>query len=233
MLNLGEGKVMESPLSAFNNLLIQISDKIERIYIPDKKTKNILFINQLLFEEKSITICNCIKIMYENNEIGFRFYGLYINTEFIQISINNKKELFEIFQNYLYVISTITQNFDEDISQKQVQSIFDQVMDKKTNPNQMFLVPYKNKILRLYDNYEPDNTLDKIFYRFSYVLKFYESDKASFKYSICRCLSTILNEAKSLENIRFEDIEIIKSDTVSIGKLKQFLIDLYYYGEIN
>ena len=234
MNNTTKGKLIESPLSAFNNLLLQISKKIEHIYFPKKiKVENINFINQLLFEQNSITILNSIKIIYIKNKIGFQFIGIFSeNTNLIKISLENQTELFEIFQNYLFIINSITNNFDSDVSQKQVQSIFSQVNLKKICPNTMFIVPYKNKISHLYDERNNDKTLEKIFNRFTYVIKFNTNDKTTFKYKLCRVTSTILNESKSLENIRFEDIETLKEGSLNLYKLEQFLVDLFYYGEI-
>ena len=228
------GKLIESPLSAFNNLLLQISQKIENIYFPRKlKIEKISFINQLLFENNSITILNVIKLLYHKNKIGFQFIGIFSeNMNLIKISLENQNELFEIFQNYLFIINSITNNFDSDVSQKQVQSIFNQVNLRKICPNTMFIVPYKNKINHLYDNRKNDKTLEKIFNRFSYIIKFNTIDKSTFKYKLCRVTSTILNESKSLENIRFEDIEILKDGCLTFDKLENFLIDLFYYGEI-
>jgi len=231
---MSKGKLIESPLSAFNNLLLQISKKIEHIYFPHKsKVENIVFINQLLFEEKSITILNVIKLVYHKNEVGIQFIGFFSkDTNLIRITLDNQKELLEIFQNYLFIINSITNNFDADVSQKQVQSIFNQVNSRKICPDTMFIVPYKNKISHLYDEKSNDKTLEKIFNRFTYVIKFNTNDKQTFKYKLCRVTSTILNESKSLDNIRFEDIETLKEGSLTFDKLEKFLIDLFYYGDI-
>jgi hypothetical protein len=229
----GVGKKIESPLSAFNNLLIQISDKIELIYFPKKKEKNISFINKLLFEEKSITIFGNIKIIFEKNEIGLKFCGFFTDTSLIKITLENQAELFQIFQNYLYIIDSLTMNFDDSISQKHVESLFNQIKSGKVDSNQFFILPYKNKINHLYDSSKNDKSLEKLFNRFSYVIKFNVENKQTFQYKFYRVLSTNLNESKSLENIRFEDIELLKENNVSFSKLQHFLVDLFYYGNLN
>ena len=223
---------IESPLSAFNNVLLQISNKLQHIYIGNEN--NISFINQLLFEEKSITICNVVKLVYKNNEIGLKFQGVFVNTDIIEKTLLYKEELFQIFKNYLFTISVATKNLDDGISQKQVSGIFEQINNERLDfdNNQIFIVPHKIKIRHLYDEQKNDKTLDNIFNRYSYIIKFQVINKNSFRYSLCRVISTILNESKSIENIKFEEIDIIKSDVLGLDKLKDFLIDLFYYGEI-
>ncbi len=234
ILPIGVGKKIESPLSAFNNFLVQISDKLEKIYIPNKieHTKDIVFINNLLFEEKSISICGRIKIIYENNEICFKFLGTFTDTHFVEITLLHKTELKQIFQNYLYIINSMSENLDFSIAQIHVESIFNQIKHKKINPDQWFVLPYKQKINHLYDTSKNDKTLEKIFNRFSYAVKFKVENSMTFQYKLYRVLSTELNESKSLENLRFEEIEILKENTISMNKLQQFLVDLFYYGDI-
>lgn len=224
---------IESPLSAFNNLLLQITEKIKNIYISNKtKTNNIEFINDLLFEENSITIRNQVKFSYCNQNVGIQFIGLFQDLSIIQKTIDNEKTLLEIFQNYLYLIKSASTNFDDNVSQKQIDSIYSQLKTGTIDSEQMFLLPYKRKINHLYDSSKNDKTLENIFHRFAYVIKFNLENKTHFKYKICRVLSTILNESKSMENIRFEDIEILKENIVPLNKSCEFLKELYYYGEI-
>ena len=75
--------------------------------------------------------------------------------------------------------------------------------------------------------------MEKLFNRFSYVIKFNVENKQTFQYKFYRVLSTNLNESKSLENIRFEDIELLKENNLSFCKLQHFLVDLFYYGNLN
>jgi len=236
VLSPGTGKTIESPLSAFNNLLLQISDKLEEIYLPNQKkcnSKNIAFINLLLFEEKSITISGNIKLVYQNNEIGIKFTGTFNDMSFIQKTIDNQIELYQIFQNYLYIVDSMSTNLDNTISQKHVQSLFDQIISRKIDPNQYFILPYKNKINHLYDSSKNDKTLEAIFNRYSYVIQFSTENSQTFQYKFCRVLSTNLNESNSIENIRFDEIELLKKDIISLSKLQHFLVELFYYGNLN
>jgi len=242
-------KPIESPLSAFNNILLDISDKLEMIYLgqkigidqnknntydqrnlPKQINRNISFINQLLFETKSITICNCIKLVCEHNKLGVKFIGIFEDMDLIKITINNQKAIFEIFQYYLFLSSSIiNKNTDHEISIMFVNSIYNQILDKTIDKNQLFMIPYKTKIKKLYD---PDKTLDAIYNRFTYVIKFEIVSNSVLKYTILRCVSSELNESKSLDNIRFEDIESIKTGHIQMQNIQDFLVELFYYGEI-
>lgn len=235
------GKKIEAPISAFNNLLIQISDRLEDIYISKntnelclgkKRTKNALFINQLLFEEKCITIFGSIKILLVNNEICFKFHGTYDSKKIhlVRKTFENVNELKQIFQHYLFIISSISNNLDDSVSQKYVDSIFEQINLGTVDPNKMFLIPHKNKIKHLYDESNP--VLDKLYNRYSYIVKFRRNDR-TFNAKLIRALSSELNESKSMDNVRFEDVEQIKEVTLPINDLQKFLIDLFYYGNFN
>lgn len=226
-------KSVESPLSAFNNLLNQIAKKFEVIYIGDNSRGNVRslsFINQMLFDEKSITLFGKIKLIYQNNDFKFKFSGEYNveSLEIIQKTLDNSAELMQLFQQYLFIVSTINKNFDHTVSETYVKTISDAIKEHKAT-NQLFLVPHKAKIQHCYDS--SDKTLDSIFNRYSYLIKF-TTTKTHFRYKLLRVLSSELNESKSLDNIRFEDIDVIKEDMLRLDGLDDFLVKLFYYGEI-
>ena len=149
----------------------------------------------------------------------------------IQKTIDNQKELYSLFQYYLFIVNSMeNNNFDDSVSLKFINSLYEQLMNKKIDNNQYFLLPYKNKIKHLYDN--KDKTLDNLYNRFSYLIKF-DINRNMIRYSICRCLSSENKETFSIENLRFEDIEIINSSNISYNDLQMFLTNLFYYGELN
>jgi len=171
-------------------------------------------------------------LVYERNQIGTKFIGLFNdNLEIIKKVIKFQKELYQIFQGYLYMITSLTNNFDDKISQKHIESIYEQLKDGTIDKNQMFVIPHKNKIKHLYDS--KDKSLDKLYNRYSYIIKFSCETKQTIKYNLCRCLSSKLKESKSIENIRFEEIEVLKTATITTEQSPKFLLDLFYYGEIN
>jgi hypothetical protein len=221
-------KKIESPLSAFNNILNQIVNKLLLLY--DKKQNDVDFVNSLLFEENAITILGKIKIVYKQEKIGLKFLGIFDNYDLIHKTLKNELELKQIFQHYLFTISSLTNNFDSSISQKYVDNIIEQVQKPDYDKNIYYVIPYKNKIKHLYD--VNDKLFENLYTKYSYVLKL-DSNRLTFSYNLLRVLSTDLNESKSLENLRFEDIEVLKTDTLPINRLSNFLTDLFYYGEIN
>ena len=237
-------KRIESPLSAFNNVINQLTEKLQAIYTDGESCKNFSylkkyanqnFLSQLLFENKSITVFGCIKIMLVEEDIVFKFNGNFSSPklDMIQKTIEHKYELKQIMQQYLYIVDSVSNNYDASISHRYIESIYDSLMNessKNKNINQMFLVPYKNKIKHLYDC--DDKCLEKLFNRYTYVIKFSRKSNSSFNYKLNRVLSSELDESKSIENIRFEDVETLREDTLPIEKLNNFLVNLYYYGEL-
>lgn len=229
-----KGQKIESPLSAFNNLLLKISDDIQMIYLDNCKEKsNKLFINQLLFENTSITIFGCVKIYLKDENILFKFLGEFDTAKLILIqkTIKHEIQLKDIFSTYLFMVSNISKNFDDTISLKFIETIYSKVLklSKTKQDSELFLVPYKNKIKHLYDENEP--LLESLYNRFTYLIKFSTTNKI-FNYKLVRVLSSELNESKSIDNLRFEDIEIIKENSLNLELLNSFLIQLYYYGEL-
>lgn len=222
---------IESPLSAFNNLLQYITKRLGNVFC-DNKEPNAEFINKLIFDNNSITINCVIKIHLENDKIHFRFIGNHdINdTKMIETALIHKSEIKEIFNNYMYIVSTITGNYDKSISENYVNDLYNSLSTGKFSNEKYHAIPYKNKIQHLYDN--EDKTLDLLYTRFTYLIKFNRKSSSTFSYKIQRVLSTINKESKSIENLRFEEIETIRENTVPIDKLKEFLSELFYYGEI-
>lgn len=229
MTNSKTVKRIESPLSAFNNIMIDISKQLELIYL-DESNKNINFINNLIFENNTITICGCVKVVYidKDKKFGLKFLGCYDsnNIDIVQKSITNIDKLFGILQYYMFMISTFGGNIDLSVSQAFIDSIYESVLRKE---NKNYLIPFKNKIKHLYD--KNDGTLDNLYNRFSYMITFINNGNR-IKYSLKRVLSSELNESKCLDNIRFEDCEVIVSNTIDSDNLQKFLIDLFYYGII-
>lgn len=230
MTNSKTAKRIDSPLSAFNNIMIDISKQLEKIYLDDSN-KNIDFINNLIFENTSITICGTVKIMYLETikKFTIKFLGCYDsnNIDIVKITVDNTPTLFSILQYYMFMVSTFSGNIDLSISQAFIDSIYESILRKE---NKTYLIPYKNKIKHLYDS--NDNTLDKLYNRFSYMITFVNNEKR-IKYSLKRVLSSELNESKCLDNIRFEDCETLLTNSIDNCYLQKFLIDLFYYGIIN
>lgn len=226
-------KRIESPFSAINNLINQITERLEIIYF-DSIKKNSAFINKLIFEDKSLTIAGCIKISVQNEGVSFKFNGNFDNKKLklIQKTIDHQNEIISLFQQYVYTVSSTSRNIDDSISHSFVECLYSDLTNKYIDNSRIFILPYKTKIQHLYDN---DKTLEALFNRYSYVGKFCRvgcnsNNGVSFK--LMRVLSSELDEVKSLENLRFEDVEILKEEVIPTERLNKFLVELFYYGEI-
>lgn len=226
------GKCIDSPISVFNNLLNQFSKELADIYVGETKpNERIAFINKLLFENKSITIYGCIKIYIQDDNIFYKFLGKFdsLRLNIINQTIDNEVKIFRIFQQYLFLINSLTKNLDSSISQKYVESIYEEIINKDYS-DKMFYIPYKNKIKHLYDS--DDKILENLYNRFSYIARFKKISKHNISYKIVRVLSSELKESKVIENLRFEETEVIKEGNTNTFKFTEFLINLFYYGEI-
>jgi hypothetical protein len=224
-------KKISSPLSSFNNILLQITKDIEQIYLGNIETNpNMDFVNNLLFEEKSITIFGQIKILLKNDKINFKFCGEFRDFCFIEKTTANKQQLEYFFQQYIFLIDSLTKNFDNSVSYKFIENVYNEIVSN-VNPQKIFLVPIKDKIKRYYDS--NDSTLDNLYNRYSYVVKFIKQpNNRLIRYKLLRVLSSELDQVKSIDNIRFEDIDTIKDGNLSTERLPKFLEELFYYGEL-
>ena len=224
-------KPIPSPISAFNNSLKIIVDKLMKIYSPEN-TKNLSFINSIIFDNKSINIGTIKLFRDENGYLSFNFFGKYtpLNLHLLEKTLYNQNELEIILNNYLFLICNITGNFDSSICEHYLNNLYLEIISNKIDNEKINLIPYKRKINHLYDN--KDKTIDNLYNRYSYLIRFNRKSKMTFTYKIVRALSSELNQSKSIDNIRFVELDIIKENTVTIDKLKLFLTELYYYGNI-
>jgi hypothetical protein len=227
---------IDSPLSNFNNFILQIGNELNDIYYPDEKSaiNTLLFKNQLLFENQSLLLFGFIKIYYKNGECVMRLFGE-INpakNKFLKITVDNFPKIILSLNKYLYMLSRITENFDTSVNQKYIDTIYETLVNTNIKKIQQtkdisFLIPFKNKIKHLFDS---DSTLNNLFSRFEYIISFHK--KLSYQYTIYRVLSSDLDENKSLENIRYLEKESIKQGIIEPINLSNFLTQLFYYGEL-
>lgn len=225
---------IDSPVSAFNNILLQINKEISNIYQTDVfKTQNCIFFDD------SMLLFGFIKFQKINNEIGFKFTGFITDNleKYVRITLDNSDKLRNIFNKYLFLLNDVQNNFDKSVSIRYINTIIDDInsFDEKQLVNQYYLIPLKEKIFKNYDNFkevERDKTLEVILLKYSYLITFAINGPKQVKFTIFRVLSSDLDESKSLNNIRFLEKEIIKNGLIQKGKqLRIFLTKLLIYGE--
>lgn len=226
------GVEIESPLAIFNNIVLNLTQKLERIYrIPENK--NMFFRNNLIFEKSSITIFGKIKVHLKQNEIYFKFSGDLTSADLnlIEITIQNQIEIKEILQYYLFMMNSIYNNLDSSICHNYIEKIHNKILkNSKQIRDEYFVIPIKNKIPELQQT--DDKSLLNIFNRYSFIVRFEKETNTHFKYKIHKVLTSALNPSKSIENLRFHEIDLVQNASVELGKLQDFLVKLFYYGEI-
>lgn len=234
-----------SPISCFNNIQYQIYKNIFLILYPefDGNLSSIMSKGQILFLDNSIIILNLFKLeVHKGNDVRLKVLQP-LNQSQLKLLHNiylNWESLVSNFGQYLVMYNKIANGFD-DVPFILVDFIIRAIKEKNQEKlNNYFLVPYKNKIKALYDvnglsnddNKSIRNICKNILERYEYLIKFNIKSNQKFSYMLCRCLSSELDESKSIENIRFEDIDIIKKDSYLIRNCDEFVKQLFYYGEI-
>lgn len=234
-----------SPISCFNNIQYQITKNIYCMLYPEyaDNLNPIMSKTNIVFLDNSIIIFNVFKLEINySNEVKLKILQP-LNKSQLKIVNNiykNWDDLISNFSQYLVMYNKIANGFD-DVPFILVDHIIKSIKNKDSKKlDNYFLVPYKNKIKALYDaecltNDDAKslrNIYKNIFERYEYLIKFSIKSNTKFNYILCRCLSSELDESKSIENLRFEDIDIIKKNTKSICDCDEFVKQLFYYGEI-
>lgn len=220
---------IESPLSIFNNIMLEIGNDLSNIYNYD-----LYGTNNCIFDNDSVLIFGYIKISRINDsksDILLQFKKKLKESDFeiITKTIDNWKDIKAIVFKYFLMLDTVTENLDSSIKIDYVKSILRDV--KKSNlHDKIYLIPYKNKIFENLDNH--DKTLENVFCKFSYVLNLMKTTKNYYKFSIIRVLSSDLNENNSLESIRPLEKDYLYEGTVHIDNIGKFLKNLMFYGNI-
>lgn len=237
-------KKIESPLSAFNNIQIELTHEFEKIIFKTKKDykhnsqKSLLAMNNLIiFECDTITLMGYMKLILIHNELMLKIVKpLNIdNLEIINNIYNNWDNVSLNFFKYIQMYNIIAKNYD-DIPYQLTDNIINSFnknigINKELNN---FLIPFKTKIFNKYDSENVNkHYIENIYNRYQYVLKLKMLTKITFEYQIIRVLSSELNENKNeLKNLRYSEQDIIKKDILKNSQIKIFITQLFHYGEI-
>lgn len=250
MLNTTQIKQIESPLSSFNNIQIEITQQFEKIVFIDKpdyvnnKNKSLLALNNLIiFDSNSITLMGFIKLVINpaNNELLVRISKpLDINDLSILNNIYKNWDIVSLnFFRYIQMYNNIAKNYNEVPTElikniiicfnKHLKSFIPGSVLNKEIDN--FLIPFKNKISNKYDN--DKHYIQNIYNRFQYILKIQIINKNTFEYKIIRVLSSELNENKNeLNNLKYLEQDLIKKGQLKNHQFNGFINKLFNYGEL-
>ena len=232
-----------SPISCFNNIQLQITKNLYNILYPELngEVSKMMFKNQIVFLDNSIIFLNCFKLeIFHDNDVRIKCLKS-LNKAQLKLIVNIYNSWDEVVTNfcqYVIMYNKIAYGFD-DVPFTLVDYIIKAIKKKDTKKlDKYFILPYKNKIKILYDTFDDDqnenkNVIKNIFERYEYLVKFGIKSNFKFTYFIGKFLSSELDESKSLENLRYKDIDIIKKDSLSIRNCDEFVKQLFYYGEID
>ena len=220
---------IESPISAFNNIMFSISKQIHQIYFDVKADSDEEFLNNLIFGNDSILIFGKIKLQYLVNEekTSLKFLGEFNSLNdfsLITKTMENLTKLKEILTYYIFTLSPLTK-IDPTINLKTIEIICSNYDKNIKIP--LHIIPLGNKI-----DLTKDKSLENIVNRYSYLLEIIPNGKTTFKYKIIGVLSSLFNESKNIENLRYEELEILNTDILNNKYLSNFLIDIFFYGTI-
>lgn len=235
-------KEIESPLSVFNNIQLQIASTLSEIFYPgmNKKVIQLLAKNQLIFRDKSIMIMGKFKLQQGSD--GFMELNILCTKprmqelEYLSQIYKNYEHVTAAFNQYIIMYNRICSNYQE-VPYELINTIMKGIHNQDSVIlDRYYLLPFKEKFNRLmledkkYDK-DTEELLLNIYGRYDFCIKF-SLVKGFLNYKIYRLLSSLMNENKSLENIRFEDVEIIKSDNIQIQRANEFVYQLFNYSEI-
>lgn len=230
---------VEAPICVFNNITNKITQDFEKIIFYNKpdykfdKNKSLLAINgKIIFNNKSIILMDFIKLENINNELCIKILKPYLKKENFEI-INNLtihwENVNKLFYHYLLMYNNIANGFD-DVPIQFIERIVAGIRKKSIKEEEYFVLPYKSKISRIYD--EDKKYIENLMNRFSYIIKFsFSSNK--FNYKIFRVTPNELNQNKNnLNNLRFNDYDLIVQNNVEISQAHNFITKLFNYGEL-
>jgi len=245
-MNYVQFREVESPLSAFNNIQIQITNDLSNaIYgseVLSKIPNQLNISSNIIFEDGTITLLGILKLILHKNEMLVKVLKPLNQQELTILGKVNEAHgiISASFYQYLQMYRRIAFGYD-DVPTQLINTIVNGIETKTIKSDKKFLIPFKNKVgTKLTEEQEGvedktmyiENFLCNIYNRYEYVIQFEIESKTNFIYKISKVLSSELNENKSLENIRFLEQDVLKTDTIHIRDAEKFVVSLFCYGNI-
>lgn len=214
------GQKIESPLYSFNNVIYKIINSFEK----ELKIKNLG--ECLFFNEKTINLFGWIEIKDIKGVISVNIMKElnYKDLNIVNLIYQKYDFICSQFALYIMMYNKIAKNCDE-VPQVMVDNI---IKDVKTNSfiDKSYLLPFKDKLSEL------DKELN-IYEKYELFLSFHKRpDSQDIIARIKKCMSTTLNESKSINNLKYYDLDTIHEVVVDRYNVEEFITKLYYYGEV-
>jgi hypothetical protein len=230
---------IESPLSAFNNFQLQISDKLNDVvygpYSRISKLNQLTVKSELIFNSDSIVIMGFCKLMADRNQMKMQMLKA-LNSEELEVVAALQKNLMLVetcFFQYIQMYNRIGFGYN-DVPNKLLKNIVNMIEQPRYHDilqQSSFLIPFKSKVGSKLEN-DPNIFMNKLYNRFEYIIKFKQETKTTFSYGIYKVLSSDLNENKSLENIRFYESDLLHKAVVRMDEAEKFVLNLFCYGNL-
>lgn len=233
----------DSPLIICQKIIKDISENISQIYYSDKDT--IVINNEIIFQDKSILLFGFmqLKLVKPKDNVDFtemriKFIGDVDITKYaqiIEITVKERNMLYQELLNYCFLMEFFNKKFDDSITidmVKQVSAQIENIYRSGINTNKYWLIPYQNKIERLYDKSQPIKNAD-IWNKYSYILKvkIRKESKPVMYYQLWKVYDNNLDKSKSIENLRFLEEDLLMEYVLPQDKIYKFIYNLFYYGE--
>lgn len=220
-----EFKKVKSPIIYFNNFLLGICKELESIF-----DKNLFESNEIVFDNSSIILFGSYRLFIDNDALKLKVNQVLDadSVKNLEIIVRNFSILEIIVFKYIFTLMQVTQNYDLDISNKFCKLVCDECYSLEKDETKEYLLPYKNKLIQLYD----DKTLQNIMDRYSYVLNVRRNGPKYFEVKMIRVLSGELSQ-NNIDNIKPLEKEIIRKCLLSIDYFPTFINKLMVYGEFN
>lgn len=233
----------DSPLIICQKIIKDISENISQIYYSDKDA--IVINNEIIFQDKSILLFGFMQLKLvkpkadvDFTEIRIKFIGDVDITKYaqiIEITVKERNMLYQELLNYCFLMEFFNKKFDDSITidmVKQVSSQIENIYRSGINTNKYWLIPYQNKIERLYDKSQPIKNAD-IWNKYSYILKvkIRKESKPVMYYQLWKVYDNNLDKSKSIENLRFLEEDLLMEYVLPQDKIYKFIYNLFYYGE--
>jgi hypothetical protein len=234
-----EFREIDSPLSAFNNFQLQISDKLNDVvygpYSKIAKSNQLNLKSQLIFNSDSIVIMGFVKLCLDRNDMKMQMLKA-LDKEELEVVTALQRNFIVVetcFFQYIQMYNRIAIGYN-DVPNALIRNIINMIEQPRHHDkliDSCFLLPFKSKVGGKLEN-DAQIFMNKMYSRFEYIIKFKPLTKATCQYSIYRVQSSDLNESRSVENTRYLEKDVLHTDTLKVDDAERFVVNLFCYGSL-
>lgn len=200
----------------------------------NKLTKN----NLIIFENDNINILNVFRLFFHNNEMKLKIIGGVLDSKsliFLNKIYENWGEISLMYYQYYTMFHRISHGYDN-IPNKFINQLMIKFanVDRKYFQENMFLLPFKHRVTNNFPGLINKLNEYEIFIKFN--LENQKNSQYSFSiYLVHGHKSKVSNEVNLIVNeeiFRPEEIDKIGRGSFTISESKEFIKNLFIYGNI-